>query len=167
MKEVVGDLTHQRVGVGATFFRGSKPIDGVWAASDILVSNACIMLAGYDIGDHWLFVIEFWAQDIIGSHPPYIVRATSCCLNTRIPRVAAEYVRILEEKVIEHRLIEQVGKAHISSKSLRKVAKRISKIHRELQDYTPHAEKKCRRIKSGRIPFSPEASLWIKRTQVY
>ncbi len=30
-----------------------------------------------------------------------------------------------------------------------------------------HAEKKCWKIKSGRIPFSPEASLWISRTQVY
>ena len=30
-----------------------------------------------------------------------------------------------------------------------------------------HAEKKCRRLKSGRIPFSPEASLWIRQCQVY
>ncbi len=30
-----------------------------------------------------------------------------------------------------------------------------------------HAERKCRRIKSGRIPFSPEVALWIRRTQVY
>lgn len=30
-----------------------------------------------------------------------------------------------------------------------------------------HAEKKCRCITSGRIPFSPESSLWIRRTRVY
>jgi hypothetical protein len=30
-----------------------------------------------------------------------------------------------------------------------------------------NAEQKCRRIKSGRIPFLPEAALWIHRTQVY
>ena len=30
-----------------------------------------------------------------------------------------------------------------------------------------HAEKKCRRLKSGRIPFSPEASPWIRQCQVY
>ncbi len=112
MKEVVDDFTHQRV--GATFFRGSKPIDGVWATSDILVSNACIMLTGYGIGDHRLFVIDFCVQDIIGSQPPHVVRVTSRCLNTRIPRVAAEYVQILEEKGIEHCLIERVGKAYIS-----------------------------------------------------
>ncbi len=30
-----------------------------------------------------------------------------------------------------------------------------------------HAEKKCRRLKSGRNPFSPEALLWIRQCQVY
>jgi len=30
-----------------------------------------------------------------------------------------------------------------------------------------HAERNCRKIKSGRIPFSPEASLWIQRTLCY
>jgi hypothetical protein len=30
-----------------------------------------------------------------------------------------------------------------------------------------YAERRCWKIKSGRIPFSPEASLWIRRTQVY
>jgi hypothetical protein len=30
-----------------------------------------------------------------------------------------------------------------------------------------YAEKKCQRIKSGCILFSPEAALWIRRTQVY
>lgn len=30
-----------------------------------------------------------------------------------------------------------------------------------------HAEKKCRKIKAGRIPFSPEAAKWIRRVQVY
>ncbi|KAL7521202.1 hypothetical protein ACHAWX_005896 [Stephanocyclus meneghinianus] len=30
-----------------------------------------------------------------------------------------------------------------------------------------HAEKHCRKLKSGRIPFSPEAAMWIKRTLCY
>ena len=45
MKEVVGDFTQRPV--GATYFRGSKPIDGVWATSEITVSNASIMPAGF------------------------------------------------------------------------------------------------------------------------
>ncbi len=30
-----------------------------------------------------------------------------------------------------------------------------------------HAEKACRKIKSCHIPYSPEASIWIRRAQVY
>ena len=57
MKEVVGEFTCTPI--GSTFFHGSKPINGVWATSDITVCNAAIMPADYGIGDHQLFVIEF------------------------------------------------------------------------------------------------------------
>ena len=30
-----------------------------------------------------------------------------------------------------------------------------------------HAEKKCRKIKLGKISFLPESTLWIKRRQTY
>ncbi len=53
MKEVIGTFTNQPV--GPTFFQGSKPIDGIWATSDISVCNAAIMPAGYGIGDHRFF----------------------------------------------------------------------------------------------------------------
>jgi hypothetical protein len=43
----------------------------------------------------------------------------------------------------------------------------INKIDKELGGYMQHAESKFRQIKSDRIPFSPEAALWIKQTQVY
>jgi hypothetical protein len=165
MKEVVGDFTGTPI--GSTFFRGSKPIDGVWATSNITVSNAAIMPAGYEIGDHRLFVINFLMMDIIGKSPPRIVRPASRRLNTKIPRVAAEYARILEKKILKHRLIERTGATHTSSKSRRKAAKCLNRLDDELGQYMHHAEKKCRKLKSGRIPFLPEASQWIRRTQVY
>jgi hypothetical protein len=84
-----------------------------------------------------------------------------------MPRVAADYARILEEKVLSHRLIEQMCKAHGKSISNESAIKRLNKLDEELGQYMRYAEKKCRRIKSGHIPFSPGASLWICRTQVY
>jgi hypothetical protein len=83
MKEVVGEFT--QIPVGAKYFRGSKPIDGIWATSDITVCNACIMPAGYGIGDHRLFVIDFASQDIVGDTAPKVVRPASRQLNTKIP----------------------------------------------------------------------------------
>jgi hypothetical protein len=47
------------------------------------------------------------------------------------------------------------------------LAQTLNKLDREGGAYMKHTEKKCRRLKSGRIPFSPEASLWIHQCQVY
>jgi hypothetical protein len=54
MKEVVGSFTGKKI--GATFFRGSKPIDGVWATLDVDVVSACVMPVGYGIGDHRMLI---------------------------------------------------------------------------------------------------------------
>ncbi len=117
MKEVVGEFTEKTI--GTMFFGGSKPINGVWATSNITVCNAATMPAGYGIVDHRLFVIDFASKDIVGTNPPKIICPASRRLNTKHPHVAAEYSRLLEEKIIGHRLIERVGKAHVSSRSRR------------------------------------------------
>jgi hypothetical protein len=88
MQEVVGAITHQPV--GPTFFQGLKPIHEVWGTLDISVCNAAIMPAGYGIGDHCLFVIDFSEADVIGISRQKVVRPTSRQLNTKIPRVAAD-----------------------------------------------------------------------------
>lgn len=40
-------------------------------------------------------------------------------------------------------------------------------VDNEFGNYMDCAEKQCRKIKSGRIPFSPESQKWIRRRQVY
>ena len=50
MVEAVGAYTGKKI--GPTFFRGQKPIDGIWTTPDITIANACVMPAGYGIGDH-------------------------------------------------------------------------------------------------------------------
>lgn len=50
LKEVVGNFTGTQV--GATHFRGSTPIDRIWASPEIVVVNICIVPCGYGIGDH-------------------------------------------------------------------------------------------------------------------
>jgi hypothetical protein len=40
-------------------------------------------------------------------------------------------------------------------------------IDEEGKAYMRHAEKICCKIKSCLIPFSPEASIWIRQVQVY
>ena len=106
MVEVVGNLTGQKV--GATFFRGKDPIDGVWATPDVAITEACVMPVGYGIGDHRMFVVDFLTSSLIGCNPPMIVRAAARRLNTVIPRAEAKYVHRLETLMDHHKMVEKV-----------------------------------------------------------
>ncbi len=68
MIEAVGRYTGKKV--GPTHFRGQLPIDGIWTTPDVTVSNACIMPAGYGIGDHRLFIIDLHTASLVGPCPP-------------------------------------------------------------------------------------------------
>jgi hypothetical protein len=68
MREVVGDYTGTPL--GATYFRGSSPIDAVWAAPDVEVVGACVMPCGFGIGDHRLFVVDIKTESVVGVKPP-------------------------------------------------------------------------------------------------
>ena len=166
MSEVVGDFTGKKI--GPTFFRGSKPIDGIWATPDIVIAHACIMPAGFGVGDHRLFVVDFQEESLVGTAPFRIKRFASRRLNTKASSGATrKYLRRLEEQLSRHRLIERLGRLHTTCTSRRLFQRGLNKLDRQSREIMLNAEKKCRRIKSGRIPFSPEVALWIRWTQVY
>jgi hypothetical protein len=96
MMEVVGEFTGKQL--GATFFRGSEPINAIWATSDLKVAHACIMPVEYGVGDHRLFVVDFSTASMIGTCPPKIVRPALCRINTKIPGCALRYNRALQKK---------------------------------------------------------------------
>ena len=68
MIEAVGRYTGKKI--GPTYFWGQLPIDGIWTTPDVTVSNACIMPAGYGIGDHRLFIIDLHTASLVGPGPP-------------------------------------------------------------------------------------------------
>ena len=101
MQEVVGTFTGEKL--GATFFRGTKPIDGIWATPDVVVVGACVMPAGYGVGDHRLFVIDFLTSSLVGTTTPRIICAAARRLNTYIEPAANKNT---DELISSHFAIE-------------------------------------------------------------
>jgi hypothetical protein len=166
MSEVVGDFTGKKF--GPTFFQGSKPIDGIWATPDLVVTHACIMPESYGVGDHHLFVVDFQEGSLIGKASFRIKQFTSRRLDTRVSSGAMQkYLTRLEDSLDCHRLIERLGKLHTAHKSKQAFRKGLNKLNKQSKEIMLNAKKKCRCLKSGQIPFSPEAALWIWCTQVY
>jgi len=125
------------------------------------------MPVGFGVGDHRLFIVDFLTSSLVGVHPPKIVRSQARRLNTRQVATAERYSENFEDNIVRHRLIERLGEAHETITCPILLQERIDAIDEEGKQYMVHAESKCRRIKSGRIPFSPASSIWIQRAQVY
>ncbi len=60
-----------------------------------------------------------------------------------------------------------MGEAHSGSTDKAGVQSKIGKVYESSMQFMKHAEKKCRRLKSGRTCFSLESVIWIKREQIY
>ena len=99
------------------------------------------MPAGYGVGDHRLFIIDFLTLSLIGNVPPWIVRAQARRLNTNIPRAAENYVNQFEKNVLRHNIIQRLGAAHESSPNNAIVKERVDALDKETKQYMVNAEK--------------------------
>ena len=104
---------------------------------------------------------------MIGQDPPKIVRAAARRLKTNIPSGKLYYINKLEELITKHKIVGRFGQVHDNSTSKASLKIKLDKIDEEQKYYMLHAEKKCRRIKSGCIPFSPDSSKYIHRDKFY
>jgi plasmid rolling circle replication initiator protein Rep len=98
------------------------------------------MPTGYGIGDHRLFLIDLCETDVTGHQRSLVIRPESCKLITRIPGVIKKYNDILDASLIDHRIIERLGRAY-RKKLKRKSTQQANKINREATDYATGREK--------------------------
>ncbi len=61
-------IQHTGISPGATFFRGSNPIYGLWISS-FNISNTWVVLFGYGIGDHCAFILDIRIKSSVGVDP--------------------------------------------------------------------------------------------------
>ena len=96
-----------------------------------------------------------------------IVRAAARRLDTMIPGAEAKCVHRLEILMEHHEIVDKVQRLLHEVQSGAELKVGLDALDAEMRQYMCAAEKKCRRIKSGRIHFCPKASKWIRRAQVY
>ena len=104
MQEVVGAFTGEKI--GATFFRGTKPIYGSWATLNIVVTGTCVMPVGYGVGGHRMFIVDFLTSSLVENCPPRIARTGARRLNTNIHGTTSHYALEVEEQVLWHKVIQ-------------------------------------------------------------
>ncbi len=160
-------LQHTGTRTGATFFRGSKPINGLWASSNLEISNACVMPFGYRVGDHQAFILDITLESLVGENLTKIVWPVSRKLNSRLPQCGKAYINSFKSNIIRHRLLERLHDAYTGMYTPEERARKVMKIDEEGKAYMCHAKMIYRKIKTCKIPFSPKVSIWIWQAQAY
>ena len=153
--------------IGLPLFQGKHPIDGIWATPSVTIAYAYIMPTGCGIRDHYLFVINIHTSSLIGRRPPRACRAASRWLNTQLLHHNKNYSPSLKAKILQHHLIDKMGKTHTLRTSEEVTQRRINCIDEEGVQCMIQAKQHCRRLKSGRICFLLESVIWVKRKQIY
>jgi hypothetical protein len=57
---------HTGASPGATFFQGSRLIDGIWVSSDLDISKACVLPFGFGVADHRAFILDIPTESLVG-----------------------------------------------------------------------------------------------------
>jgi hypothetical protein len=78
-------------------------------------------------------------------------------LNTCLPHIVKKYTENLDKNLRWHRIIEKLGEAHSKGKNKEDIQSKIVKVNGDSMQFMKHAAKKCRKLKSGHICFSPES----------
>ena len=141
----------------ATFVRGTRQIDAVWTTPDVQVEAACFTPFYFGIGDHRGIIIDIPKVSLIGGDIRTIYRPTARKLKCNEENVWKAYNEKLEVYLRRHRVKEKLDhvKQHYPPRHprLRTVLNSIDQV---ISDGMRHAEKKCRKIKAGAVPYSPK-----------
>ena len=105
------------------------------------------MPAGYGVGDHRLFVVDFLTRTLIGVQPEGVRRPCARRLNCKIPGCKEAYAGPLEEQLARYWVTERLEAvtALTTSASRKKVV--IDALDKESGDYMRHAKHHCRRMR--------------------
>jgi hypothetical protein len=106
-------------------------------------------------------------KSLIGKRLTKIVCPASRRLNSKISHCIDAYNKSLEDNIVRHRLIKKLHEVHVSNLMQQEKTMRVGSIDKAGKEYMKHAKKVCRKIKCCWIPFSLEASIWIRHAQIY
>ena len=79
--------------------------------------NACALPVGYGVGDHRMFVVDFTLKSLVGEDPKIIAHPQARRLNSRIPSRHQAYIKIFEDLLVRHRLVDKLRAAHLADVS--------------------------------------------------
>ena len=152
-----------------TYHRGSNPIDGIFVSASIAVNNAGYLPFGVFPSDHRGMWIDISFHTIFGHNMPRLYRHNVRRLQSDNPRAAKkfrqEYKKIIRQHSIHTRLFDL--EKHIGSSLTTTQQCEYEDILKIRYDGIRYANKRCRKIHMGGVPFSDKVGIAEKTIELW
>ena len=145
----------------ATWFRGSKQIDAIWATKDIGIIRAAFLPFWFGIGDHRSIFFDVRAEDLLQQSTVKVKIPAMRRLKCDSPLILRKYQDRLEDLWRQHRIPEKLQWLSVHGATLtdRVWSEMSEKVDHQKRELMQAAESRCRRLCTGNIPFSPDLTL--------
>ena len=143
--------------------KGSNTIDGIFSSPTINAVKAGYCEFGLFRSDHRALWIDVKESNFLGFKPPDVVPVAARRLQCGIPSVKKKWKQLYTQKLRENNLFNKQFQLeaeihHNGGLMTENLANRCESIMETRFQCMAYAEKNCRKLKMGRLPFSPETS---------
>ncbi len=139
---------------------GKSPIDGVWMSATLHTSAVSLCPFSLSPGDHRAALIDIDMTLLIGELYLSIVRPKAQCLNTQLPQTKEQYVSLLEDYFLSHRLLPHAANPSFDTSSVSPKLEKLEHLHVEGMHF---AQKHCQKLYMGTLMYSPTLMLWFNQ----
>ena len=151
-----------------TFTRGTRQIDGAWITPDVDVAAACFLPFYFGVGDHRAILLDIPQHCLLGGSVHKIVRPTARRLQCNRHEILSKYNNLMEIYSAKHALQRKIYSLFPPTFPASPATIQIMEsVDRVITDGMTHAEKKCRRILAGEVPFSDKLAKAGRQIKVW
>ena len=150
-----------------TYNRGKKALDEIFVTEDVEIVKCGYLQHGILTSDHCPIWVEVTKKSVLGSKSEPVQKYKARRLKSNNPNVIKKYNFELEKQLEERNLYSRTAKLYKTFQSPLTLSqqKEYNNIDKQREEAMCKAEKKCRKLHMGAVPWSP--AIQEVRTKIF
>ena len=142
----------------ATYNNGRHPIDGIFVSHSVQISDGGYLPYGYIHSDHRMIWVDVVVSSVLGFKLPELISPKARRLQVNDPRVLKRWREAYTKYIKDHNLHAKVFclETEMSQPLSEEQFQCLNAIMKERATAIKYADNKCRKLRVGGVPFSPQ-----------
>ena len=149
---------------------GSKPIDGIFASNEVRITKCGYLGFGEAVfSDHRALWVDIDSSILCDGRPQLAMHVSARRLTLANPKTKTKYLELWAQFAATHKLADRIAELRMEPSTRLTKAQQIEyeKIDQLRTEGEKFAERRCRKLRKGQIPFSPQLKLAAAKVDLY